>query len=41
MTTMNEIERLALKHRTDRDELGDAVDLMEREVSALRGKSVV
>ena len=38
MTTMNEIERLALKHRTDRDELGDAVDLMEREVSALREK---
>lgn len=38
MTSLNDIERLALAHRTDRDTLGDAIDLMEREVAEVRQK---
>lgn len=38
MTTLKDIERMALTHRTDRDQLGDAIDKMERELAAVRQK---
>ena len=38
MTTMKDIESLALTHRTDRDQVISAVDQMEREIGAVRLK---